>query len=83
MNAEQLEALYGPLFPHSDHKIGQTVRFYDVVLNQELEGVIEWIQAPGSNYEGGTPQPVSYILDIVDKSTGMPYTVFPSDIVVR
>ena len=80
---EQLEALYGPLWPHSDHKIGETITFFDIVDRQEHTGVIEWVQGPGANVEGGTPQPVSYIMDIVDKSTGMPYTVFPSDIVVR
>jgi hypothetical protein len=83
MDTQQLEALYGPCYGHSDHKIGETIRFFDIVDGQEHEGVIEWIQGPGPTHEGGTPQPVSYVLDIVDSSTGMPYTVFPSDIVVR
>lgn len=81
MDREQLEALYGPLFPHSDHKIGETIKFYDVVDRQEHQGTIEWVQAPGPSYEGGAPQPVAYVLDIIDRSTGMPYTVFPSDVI--
>lgn len=83
MDTQQLEALYGPLFPHSDHKIGDTIRFFDIVDSQVHEGIIEWVQAPGPNVEGGVPQPLSYVLNIVDRSTGMPYTVFPSDIVEK
>jgi hypothetical protein len=83
MNAEQLEALYGPLFPHSDHKTGERVRFYDVVLNSEQEGIILWVQAPGPTHEGGKVHPCSYIMDKVDPSTGFLWQIEPSDIVER
>lgn len=81
MDTQQLEALYGPLYPHSDHKVGDTIRFYDVVLNKELEGTIEWVKAPGENSEGGRHFPVIYVLDIIDPSTGFPSECFPSDII--
>jgi hypothetical protein len=80
LDTKQLEALYGPLYRHSEHKIGEAIRFYDVMAQQELTGTIEWIREPGPNVEGGKSHPMAYVLDIVDPSTGMPFEVFPSDV---
>lgn len=81
MDKQQLEALYGPLFPHSDHKIGDTIRFFDIVTRAEHEGVIQWVKAPGPAVKGGRSFPVLYILDSVDPSTGFPFEVPQSDLV--
>jgi hypothetical protein len=78
---EQLEALYGPLYPHSDHKLGETIRFYDVVTRQEHTGTIEWVKGPGETTEGGHHFPVIYVMDSIDPSTGFPWEVFPSDVI--
>lgn len=83
MNKEQLEALYGPIYPHSDHKVGEKIRFYDIVDKQEHTGVIQWIQAPGPNFQKGKDRPFCYVLDTVDASNGFPYMVAPSDVVER
>lgn len=83
MDTQQLEALYGPLYTYSDHKVGQQIRFYDIVDKQEHTGVIRWIQAPGPNYVGGKDRPFTYIMDTIDGSTGFPYAVPASDIVER
>lgn len=81
MDTKQLEALYGPLYPHSDHKVGDTIRFYDIVTRAELTGTIEWVKAPGSDVEGGRHFPVIYVMDCIDPSTGFPAEVFPSDVI--
>jgi hypothetical protein len=83
MTPEQLEGLYGPIYPHSDHKRGEKIRFYDIVDKQEHEGSIVWIQRPGPNYQKGKDRPFCYILDIIDASNGFPYTVAPSDVIER
>jgi hypothetical protein len=81
MNKEQLEALYGPLFPHSDHKVGETIRFYDIVTGAEHEGVIQWVKASGPAVKGGRSFPALYILDSVDPSTGFPWEVSAGDVI--
>jgi hypothetical protein len=81
MDTQQLESLYGPLFPYGDYKIGESIRFYDVVTNAEYQGVIVWVKAPGSVIEGGRSFPALYILDTPDPSTGFPWEVEQSDLI--
>lgn len=80
MDTQQLETLYGPLFSHSEHKVGDQIRFYDLMTQQELTGVIEWVRAPGEQVEGGRHFPVTYVMDSIDPTTGFPFEVFPSDV---
>lgn len=82
MNTEQLEDIYGPLYRHSDHKIGDTIRFCDAVTQQVYSGQIEWVQGPGEQIEGGRHFPVMYVVNCLDPSTGFPFEVPQKDVIV-
>lgn len=82
VTAAELESIYGQCYRHSEHKIGETIRFNDFdFLGDGEEGVIIWIQGPGSRVEGRPSRPIHYILDRLDIATGMPYAVPTSDII--
>lgn len=76
MNQEQLNALYGPSAPFSEHHRGDSVQFrHD---NEIKAGTILHVRAPGPTHEGGKELSLLYI---VDAGEGFPVAVKPSQIV--
>jgi len=79
---EQMASLFGDP-GKADHQVGDRVRFHDLVTRSMVESTIEYIQAPGPRFRGGPVRPTTYIMSDVDLSTGMPYMVYPSEIVEK
>jgi hypothetical protein len=77
---DELSGIYGELYPYSEHKVGTTITFTDSFTEEQHTGVIIWIIGPGPRVEGGADHSAAYVMDILDKSTGMPYTVSPADV---
>jgi len=75
-DTSDLEDLYGPLYPYSDAKRGDTIRFRDAEMNAVITGEILWVVGPGPI--AATDMPVHYI---VDAQNEWPDTVFPSDVI--
>ena len=78
----QLEATYGPLYRHSQHKRGETIRYR--VEGLTYRGEVLWVQAPGE--QDGRHLPMRYIVhcDQVEGSgplTGFVDVVFETDLV--
>jgi hypothetical protein len=74
-NEEQFEALYGPAAPFSDHKIGETIRWFDLELRQERTAKILWVCAAGE--VRGRQLPVRYIMD----TSGFPSIVYSGEVI--
>lgn len=75
---KDLEALYGPLAPYSEHKRGDTITY-------EQEGVrntgkILWVCERGQVSEEGPVLPLHYIVENIHG--GWPDTVFPQEVIV-
>lgn len=75
-NEAQLETLYGPQPKYSEHKQGETIKFYD--NDEEKQGTILWVRAPGPARIGGEPLPLAYI---VDADEGFPSVVYPGEVI--
>ena len=73
----QLEALFGPAAPYSDHKRNETIRFRENGVVKT--GRIIWVCRPGTTVQG-KHHPVTYV---VDCDAGFPSMVYPSDVVVE
>lgn len=76
MNQEQLNALYGPSAPFSEHHRGDTIQFRQG--NEIKAGTILHVRAPGPTHEGGKDHSLLYM---VDCNEGFPVAVKPSQIV--
>lgn len=75
---QELEALYGPLAPYSEHKRGDTITY-------EQEGVrntgkILWVCARGQVSESGPVLPLHYIVE--NTHGGWPDTVYPQEVII-
>ena len=70
---ENLEALYGPAAPFSDHKIGDKIRWFDVEFQREMSAKIIYVCAadPVKN------MPVRYIMD----TDGFPAIVYTGEVI--
>ena len=78
-NAHDLEDLYGPLYPYSDHKRGDMITYRD--YSGFHQGQILWCCAPEPVVEGGPALGMHYVVE-AEHST-WPDTVYPSDIVME
>lgn len=76
-DSRNLEDLYGPLYPFSDHKTGDHILYFDTALGEQ-HGTILWIASPGEI--AGTQMSVQYIVE-PDRG-GMPDVVTPSDVII-
>jgi hypothetical protein len=72
---EQLEALYGPAAPYSDHKIGETIRWFDLETRQERQAKILYVCAAGE--VRGRQLPVRYVVDV----PGFPSIVYHGEVI--
>lgn len=88
MNKQELEALYGPEAPYSEHKRGAHITFNDG--EQVYTGTILWVCKLRERVELSRPikhigmkQPAIYINYIVrvDNQTSFPRVVWPGDII--
>lgn len=77
MDKVQLEDLYGPLYPYSDFKLGDTITYRQ--KSETLTGKIIWICYPEN--VAGREIAVCYIVEC-DSQNGIPHTVFLSDVVM-
>lgn len=75
-DSEQMAALFGPFYPYSDHKIGETIRFK--LRGQEVEGLITWVTAP-TDLPSGRHAPVTYICSVPDEL--LPTLVYQSELI--
>lgn len=75
---EQLEALYGPLAPYSEHKRGDITYEQDGV---QATGTVLWMCGPGEVVEGGQQHPLHYIVENVYGS--WPDTVYSQEIIIE
>jgi hypothetical protein len=76
MNDKELETLYGPQAPYSEHKRGAHITFTQA--HETFTGTIIWICAPTTD-ELGHYLPIHYIVQ-TDQVEGPPLIVWPSDI---
>ena len=76
---QQLEALYGPLAPYSEHKRGDVITYEQGDAGQAT-GTILWVCGPGEVVEGGQSHPLRYIVE--NQAGGWPDTVYPSEVKV-
>lgn len=70
---EQMEALYGKPAPYSDHKPGETIKWFDLEFKQERRASIIWVSAADPARE----LPVRYIVD----TPGFPAIVYSGEII--
>lgn len=70
---EQLEALYGPAAPYSDHKIGETIKWFDLEFKQERRAKILYVCAADPARE----LPVRYIME----TPGFPAIVYSGEVI--
>ena len=75
---EELETLYGPVAPYSEHKRGDTITY--TLSGVECIGTILWVCGPGEVVDGGQQHPLRYIVENVHG--GWPDTVYPSEVKV-
>ena len=75
----QMAALYGPAASYSDHKRGETIKFFDSDSGTVQSGVIEWVTAPSQAVEGGRVLPVTYV--VIQEDAMFPSFVYPSDVI--
>jgi len=76
---QQYETLYGPLYPYSDHKIGETITYRNE--GTQYTGVIVWVCAP--QREGRQRIPASYIVERTSAGDSWPDTVYPGEIIIH
>ncbi|HLG65557.1 MAG TPA: hypothetical protein VKY19_26770 [Ktedonosporobacter sp.] len=74
--SDELEDLYGPAAPYSDHRRGEHVTFTEE--GQTYTGEILWVCAPSEI--AGRKMPVRYVVE-ADQRGGFPFIVWPSDII--
>jgi len=72
MDEHELEDLYGPAAPYSEHKRGERITFNEE--GQVFTGVIVWVCAAGRE------KPVRYIVE-ADQREGFPCVVWPGDVI--
>lgn len=77
MNQEQLNALYGPSAPFSEHHRGDSITFR-CYGNEIKAGTILHVRAPSSTHEGGKEHSLLYM---VDTNEGFPVPVKPSQVI--
>lgn len=70
---EQLEALYGKPAPFSDHKPGETIKWFDLEIQQHRTAKILYVCAADPARE----LPVRYIM----KTPGFPAIVYHSEVI--
>lgn len=75
-NHEEMTALFGPLYPYSEHHIGDSIHFN--LRGQEVLGEITWITGPSTTVQG-RHAPVTYICAVDGEMT--PTLVYPGEIV--
>lgn len=70
---ENLEALYGPAAAFSDHKIGDTIKWFDLEFQKEMSATILYVCAadPVKQY------PVRYVMD----TEGWPAIVYTGEVI--
>jgi hypothetical protein len=77
MNQEQLNALFGPSAPFSEHKVNSKIQFR-CYGNEIKSGTILHVRAPGPTHAGGKEHSLLYM---VDTGEGFPVPVKPSQII--
>lgn len=70
--SENLEALYGPAAPFSDHKIGETIKWFDIEFGRERTAKILYVCAA----DPVKKKPVRYIMN----TDGWPAIVYQSEV---
>lgn len=76
MDEKELEEMYGPAAPYSEHKRGEKITFIEA--GETCSGVILWVCAAGA--VGGRQTPISYLVES-DQQDGFPLVVWPGDII--
>jgi len=77
-NTEQMIALFGPEAPFSEHKKGESVKFFDSESGTEQTGLITWVSAAHAD-RNGKNVPVTYVIWI--EGALFPCFVNPSDVI--
>jgi hypothetical protein len=70
---ENLEALYGPAAPFSDHKPGEFIKWFDLEIQQERRAKILYVCAADPARE----LPVRYIM----QTEGFPAIVYTGEVI--
>lgn len=70
---EQMEALYGPAAPYSDHKVGETIKWFDLEFGRERTAKILWVCAA----DPVRKLPVRYMMD----TEGFPAIVYSGEVI--
>lgn len=77
MNEQELEDIYGPAAPYSEHKRGQHITYRDALGNVQA-GTILWVCAAGT--VGGRALPLQYIVVRDNAGDSFPDAVMPGDV---
>jgi len=75
---QDLEALYGPLAPYSEHRPGDSITYEQEGVR--CTGTVLWVCPRGPVSEGGPELRVHYIVE--KDQGGWPDTVYPHEIVI-
>lgn len=81
MDERELEDIYGPAAPYSEHQRGQHIRYRDV-LGEEQSGVILWVCA-AATVAGNKTLPLQYIVMRDGAGDSFPDAVAPGDVLVE
>lgn len=73
---QEMTELYGPLYPYSDHKRGETIEF--MLRGRQVVGEILWVMPPGQSPSGKRAS-VCYIVG-VDGESFFSF-VYPSEVI--
>jgi hypothetical protein len=71
--SEDLSALYGPAAPYSDHKIGETIKWFDLEFQRERTAKILYVCAADPVQK----RPVRYIMN----TPGFPAIVYSGEVI--
>ncbi len=75
VSQEEMEDLYGPLASHSEHKVGDRIRY--IYEGQATAGTIVWVCA--ARPDSDPPLKLCYVVN-PDVFAGMPHITYPNDI---
>jgi hypothetical protein len=70
---EDLSALYGPAAPYSDHKIGETITWFDLEMQKKMSATILYVCAA----DPVKKRPVRYIMN----TEGFPAIVYSGEVI--
>src|SRR5438067_1065302 len=73
---QEMVELYGPLYPYSDYRRGESIKF--LLRGSQVTGEIIWVTPPGPSPSGKYHASACYIVGVEDEL--FPALVYPSEV---